>query len=105
MKEISIAALPVRQFFWRTCGERWYKDDEEHGSLIGETVTRLIPLPSRDEVVLSDPCKCDVCWADLPNYPPALRCPECGSVDESRSSLESLRGRISAWSGHPRPHI
>ena len=111
MREIPIGDLPPLQFFWRSCGERWYKLDEVFGNRTSnpdaavEEVEFLVSFPDLQEVVLSDPTKCDSCWNDLYPFPPPLRCQTCGAIDESRSNLDSLRARISKWAGVARPHI
>lgn len=105
MKEIPISELPIQAFYWRRCGERWLKDDDDHGSRFGETVQSYLPLPDPHEIVLSDPMTCENCWESLPAFPPPAGCPFCGAYDESRMSLDSIRTRITQWCGVTNPHV
>lgn len=106
MQKIALAELPDQVFFWRRDDPmRWIK-------LYGLAISPMGKAPDGqelvqgdpEELILSDPNWCSVCWREFPNWPPIGPCPYCGSESVPRN-IEESRRRISEWTGSSSPHI
>lgn len=100
MNRIPFCELPAGQFFWRQRdGFRWYSGGYGYVERLDTPGSRL-PPPPPDEVVLTDPLSCGVCWSHTVE---GAACPVCNHQDPERASPAIAAAIVAAWTEDPKP--